>query len=528
MNAPLFSTFQSSLGFNKGLYSKPVSPLGDEKEIRYAMLWCGAAMFGLALIIKLLSKSFRTSLLRPGSAIHHAIDTLAVCLLFFAISILHIVFLKWFLYFWEGGFRFPLLVATTQMTVKAVLSWVLVRFSSSFQDAPHITSRVWWWYALPVGVATALDLALSSIALLFISVVFYTILKTSSLIFVLIFSVAFAHQPPSYTLLFVVVGICLGVVMATAGETRFRVEGFVLCLFSSMFAGFRWAMTQSLLQHLTTHLNLVVAISTTSPVSALILVPFVLAFEARDITLSHFFESYDVGFPAFCLMVLSGLFAFALMLIELALIDRTSSLTLGVTGYVKEILQIVLAVVIFGDHLSLLNMCGIVVALVAVAAYVLAGANQDTQVFASIHDAVSNSRLGSFALRGGSVGAVKIHDEEADMDSHVQRSRKQDENPMILRDDFVVDDLDDANAGDVIRDSILDAGMDEAIAHLKRQQQHRTNDDDDDLDDLIEIELGVLDDTPNTKSKRKGSAVQLLSLGRQRDSSLLSRTHERS
>ncbi len=53
---------------------------------------------------------------------------------------------------------------------------------------------------------------------------------------------------PSWSLAGVVVVICSGLLLLVAGETQFDLVGFLVVMGASMLAGFRWTITQVLLQ----------------------------------------------------------------------------------------------------------------------------------------------------------------------------------------------------------------------------------------------------------------------------------------
>ena len=53
---------------------------------------------------------------------------------------------------------------------------------------------------------------------------------------------------PSWGLAGVVAVICTGLLLLVAGETRFDLTGFLVVMTASMLAGFRWTITQVLLQ----------------------------------------------------------------------------------------------------------------------------------------------------------------------------------------------------------------------------------------------------------------------------------------
>jgi solute carrier family 35 protein C2 len=64
----------------------------------------------------------------------------------------------------------------------------------------------------------------------------------------------------------------------------------------------------------------------------------------------------------------AGIFAFAMIFVELALLHRTSSMTLSVIGYVKQILQIIISVLIFNNQLTPLNIAGMFVTFIGIIA----------------------------------------------------------------------------------------------------------------------------------------------------------------
>jgi solute carrier family 35 protein C2 len=138
----------------------------------------------------------------------------------------------------QGGFAFPLLISMVHMWLKLLLSVLIVhKFSTYTREAnsdPNAKKRVlvpWSVYlfaAVPVGVATALDIGASNASILFVSVPFYTVVKSSSIVFVLFFSILYRLQPFSWSLINATGVIVLGVIMASYGDPEFDLLGFVL------------------------------------------------------------------------------------------------------------------------------------------------------------------------------------------------------------------------------------------------------------------------------------------------------------
>ena len=68
-------------------------------------------------------------------------------------------------------------------------------------------------------------------------------------------------------------------------------------------------------------------------------------------------------------VLVGGIASFLLLLVEVKLLQITSSLTLGVLGTIKEVLQIMLAMVVFKDKVSILNVSGIILTFLGTAGY---------------------------------------------------------------------------------------------------------------------------------------------------------------
>ncbi|CAM9206479.1 unnamed protein product [Phaeothamnion confervicola] len=67
--------------------------------------------------------------------------------------------------------------------------------------------------------------------------------------------------------------------------------------------------------------------------------------------------------PLFPARECKGLVAFALILVEVQLVSLTSSLSMGVIGNIKDIVQIAIAVLVYHDQVSALNILGLVLAI---------------------------------------------------------------------------------------------------------------------------------------------------------------------
>ena len=115
--------------------------------------------------------------------------------------------------------------------------------------------------------------------------------------------------------------------------------------------------------------NPFVSIYHISPISALSMVPISLAVDLNPFLDSRFTHDPKLFIESFLLILFGGLIAFVLLLVEVKLVNLTSSLTLGVLGQMKELVQISLAIVVFKDNLTNLNLVGLILSVVFVGTY---------------------------------------------------------------------------------------------------------------------------------------------------------------
>lgn len=157
--------------------------------------------------------------LRNHSLVVKAVDTSAWAVLYISFSVTMVVYNKWFLNAWEGGFKFPLIVSMCHMVLKLLLSTLAVRSCYAKEDVVHVPRSVWLCSAVPVGATTALDIAASNLSFIYISIPFYTVVKSTSVLFVLFFSILYRLQPCKISLILVSVIIAAGVAMSVYGDS---------------------------------------------------------------------------------------------------------------------------------------------------------------------------------------------------------------------------------------------------------------------------------------------------------------------
>ena len=148
----------------------------------------------------------------------------------------------------KGGFPAPLLLTSLQFFMQWLLAHVfLTRVAPGMAPRRPMPWRVFFARVAPVGVFMGLDIGLSNLSLVYVTVSFYTLVKTSSILFLLAFAFAFRVEPFSRRVVFAVATLALGEVLVVRGERRFDASGFVLCLLAAACSGLRWVLSQTVL-----------------------------------------------------------------------------------------------------------------------------------------------------------------------------------------------------------------------------------------------------------------------------------------
>ncbi|XP_062233592.1 probable sugar phosphate/phosphate translocator At1g06470 isoform X2 [Phragmites australis] len=235
-----------------------------------------------------------------------------------------------------GKFPAPLLMNTVHFALQAALSKVILFFQSK---GPENTVEMGWkdyfMRVVPTALGTALDINLSNASLVFISVTFATMCKSASPIFLLLFAFAFRLESPSIKLLGILVVISIGVLLTVAKETEFDFWGFIFVTLAAVMSGFRWSMTQILLQKDTYGLkNPITLMSHVTPVMAIATLLLTYA-NRRSPSLFH----------------------------------ATSAITVTIAGVVKEAVTILVAVFYFHDEFTWLKGLGLVTIMVGVSLF---------------------------------------------------------------------------------------------------------------------------------------------------------------
>ncbi|KAL7781707.1 triose-phosphate transporter family domain-containing protein [Trichoderma afarasin] len=305
---------------------------------------------------------------------------------FFSLSIS--LYNKWMFDEDRLNFAFPLFTTSMHMVVQFILSGLVLFFIPSLRPQKSHTSdmgrsrhetensstmsKMFYLTRVgPCGAATGLDIGLGNTSLKFISLTFYTMCKSSSLAFVLLFAFAFGLEKPTWRLVAIIGTMTLGVILMVFGEVEFKLGGFALVISAAFFSGFRWGLTQILLLRNPATSNPFSSIFFLTPVMFVVLFSIAIPVEGF-VPLWEGLKTLSAEWGTFMtplFLLFPGCIAFCMTASEFALLQRTSVVTLSIAGIFKEVVTISAASVVFKDKLTLINFIGLITTMLAIIAY---------------------------------------------------------------------------------------------------------------------------------------------------------------
>lgn len=353
---------------------------------------------------------------------HLEITVLSI-LLWYVFSMGLSVYNRWMFSNSNLDFKFPILITSFHqliLTALAVLTLVLFpRFrlsNSSYKKIVEddtsnnveekITYRMpvkeYLLNILPCSIASAGDIGLGNTAFRFITLSLYTMVKTSSLIFVLLWGVLLKLEKFTMRILAIVCIMTFGVGMMIYGQhepdssggihlafkehqrlelkpmdhnpavnllrrivdpsaKHFVFIGVTLVLVSACMSGLRWALTQITLKKNKRTKNPILTMLYIAPgMSVLLFISGALVEGLKEFQDAKIWN--EKGFVmTIILIMIPGFLAFFMTISELVLLQYASLLTLSIAGIFKELLTIFISWVVFGDELSFINIVGLVI-----------------------------------------------------------------------------------------------------------------------------------------------------------------------
>ena len=282
----------------------------------------------------------------------------------FIFSTIISVYNKWMFAEEHYNFPYPLFVTTVHMFIQFILA-ALLRFlwPRRFRPEQSPTKKDYVTKVTPTAATTSLDIGLSNLSLRAITLSFYTMCKSSSLIFVLLFAFAFRLETFSWRLIGVITIIFVGVILMVATQTQFVLSGFIMVISASALGGLRWSLTNLLMKDKKMGLDSPAStIYWLAPVMGLTLGVISLIVDGwLNVFRMPFFDGFWTSVETMLFLSAPGAIAFCMVLSEFYIIQRTGVIPMSIAGIFKEVSTISISAWVFGDELTPLNIVGVAI-----------------------------------------------------------------------------------------------------------------------------------------------------------------------
>uniref|UniRef100_A0A915EN50 Sugar phosphate transporter domain-containing protein n=1 Tax=Ditylenchus dipsaci TaxID=166011 RepID=A0A915EN50_9BILA len=269
---------------------------------------------------------------------------------------------KWFI----KSYRLPLLIVAGHYMTKFMLASVIRLIVEVVQKNRRVRipvqEQLRW--LMPIGVCASLDIGLSNWALEYVTISLYTMAKSSSIIFIVLFSLLLRLERWRASLGFEACLIALGLFLFTWRSTQLDLRGLLLVELAALCTGVRWTISQLIMQGdeqpspLRHPLDMVVHVQ---PWMFVAILPMVFVVEESELnykTLTTYHNEFQ-PLLILCLIFMGGVLAFLMEMSEYLLLVNTSGITLSILGIVKEVITLLLAHHLHGDHLTNINIFGL-------------------------------------------------------------------------------------------------------------------------------------------------------------------------
>lgn len=304
--------------------------------------------------------------------------------------------------------EYPLMVTGFHQTLLWVMAHIFLR-SRGLLTPENLNQGDWKYYMkyiIPTAVATAGDIGFGNLSFKYVPFTVYTIVKSSTIAFVLFFGCLFKVETPHWRLFFIVMTMFLGVVLmgykpvdtSSTPEARSAFKeslGVIFVVISCALGGFRWVYTQVILNH---KKNAVVLPLETEelledPAPMPRKNPLVTLYQlALPMAVMLFLTSLIVERPipsmwhsqlmqwdghsksmallrGTGLLVFPSCLVFVLTMCEFGILQVAPVLTLSITGIIKELATVFIGMAVFHETLGFYNWIGMLVVLIDVCYY---------------------------------------------------------------------------------------------------------------------------------------------------------------
>lgn len=292
---------------------------------------------------------------------------------------------------------FPIFITSFHQLLLWILSYLYIKIKNEPNSNMNIFNKekkiYYMKYIIPTAIVSSGDIGFGNVSFKFIPLTIYTIVKSSSIAFVLFFGCIFKIEKFHWKLLLIVclmfVGVSIMVYkphsMVTNHSESKEILGFFMVLISSLLNGLRWVFTQLILkQGNSTDVNNssiqkknpIYTIYHLAPIMGftLLLTTFIVEKPFPEILKTSLFNWKNhsnllIFFRSISLLAFPGFTVFLMTICEFAILQKAHVLTMSIAGIIKELLTIIVSLAILKETLDVYNLIGMSLILLDVCYY---------------------------------------------------------------------------------------------------------------------------------------------------------------
>lgn len=221
-----------------------------------------------------------------------------------------------------------MILTTYHLTFATLMTQILARYTTLLDGRKTVkmTGRVYLRAIVPIGLMFSLSLICGNLTYLYLSVAFIQMLKATTPVAVLLCSWSMGISQPSLKVFLNVSAIVVGVIIASIGEIKFVMFGFLLQIAGIIFEAMRLTMVQRLLSSAEYKMDPLVSLYYFAPVCAVMNFLVAIFWEVPKVSME---EVYHVGLFT---LFLNGLVAFLLNVSVVFLVSSLHPLVPQPTG----------------------------------------------------------------------------------------------------------------------------------------------------------------------------------------------------
>lgn len=201
--------------------------------------------------------------------------------------------------------------------------------------------------SIPCGLFAACDIGFSNLALARISISFYSMVKASDPLWIIIFAFVFRLEKMTCNLILVGFLITAGEILVAFGEVEFDTIGFLVVLVAMICSGIRWALIQLKVQNLDPPLSgpmTTMRLISCSMFFSMLLMSLIFEQPWRKLGSSNsdYFSNFDNSIRTILMALLGGVLGMGSLVCQYWLILESNAIVLMIAFVLKDMIIVVL------------------------------------------------------------------------------------------------------------------------------------------------------------------------------------------